>query len=221
MLQLDEVSKSFDVWPVLDRVSVRLEPGQIHILRAPNGSGKTTLLKVMAGLLRPTSGRVLWRGRPLTARDRRHLGVVLEQPLVYPDLTGWENLALFAALYGIRPVRPRVLRALEEAGLAAARDVRVRAYSKGMRQRLAVARALLHRPCVLLLDEPFDGLDADGQAWAARAVAAAAADGSSVWLVTHHADDPLPADARWTLHRGRLLPAAAVTPRSPQERRTR
>ncbi|MBX5437148.1 MAG: ABC transporter ATP-binding protein [Alicyclobacillaceae bacterium] len=208
MLALEDVDKEYDMKPVLCGVTLSLQEGRRYVLTAPNGSGKTTLLRVMAGLARPTRGRVLWGGRPMRPADRRHLGVVLQQPFFYAELTGAENLLLYAELYGCRPAQRIVDEWISFAGLEEARDLRVRQYSKGMVQRLSLARALLHRPAVLLLDEPFDGLDSDGQTRFAAALAEAAAAGAAVFTVTHRALLPRAAeDIELTIRHGLLVPA--------------
>ncbi|MCL6637962.1 MAG: ABC transporter ATP-binding protein, partial [Alicyclobacillus sp.] len=192
--------------PVLEDISLVVSPGQTHWLVAPNGSGKTTLLLVMAGVTRPSHGRVLWHGQPLGVSARRALGLVLQEPLLYADLTGYENLCFWASLYGVAQPRRTALHWLEAAGLGPAANQRVRTYSKGMRQRLAFCRALMHQPRVLLLDEPFDGLDASARAWATAQLAQAQAQGTAVFVVTHLPLAGLPPDHVWTLRYGRLLP---------------
>ncbi|MCL6637244.1 MAG: ABC transporter ATP-binding protein [Alicyclobacillus sp.] len=210
MLQLDQVSKAYDLLPVLEDISLTVAPGRTHWLVAPNGSGKTTLLLLMAGVTRPSRGRVLWQGQPLDASARRALGLVLQEPMLYADLTGFENLSLWASLYGVAQPRRAARQWLEAAGLAAAAHQRLRTYSKGMRQRLALCRALLHQPCVLLLDEPFDGLDGSARAWASAQLAQARAQGTALFVVTHQPLPGLPPDYVWTLRYGRLLPLPAA-----------
>jgi ABC-type multidrug transport system ATPase subunit len=204
MLSLLGVDKEFDFRLVLKAVTITLEPGRVYALRAPNGSGKTTLLRVMAGLTRPTRGQVLWQGRPISARARRHLGVVLEKPLLYGEWTAAENLTWFARLYDCPEPSRTARQWLKATGLDDLADLPVRDCSKGQRQRLAIARACLHNPEVLLFDEPFDGLDEDAQAWGRRLLRALAADGKAVFVVTHQTDDWERADVRLTLCRGSL-----------------
>ncbi|MCL6515807.1 ABC transporter ATP-binding protein [Alicyclobacillus sp.] len=205
MLVLEDVTKAYDLQPVIEEICLALEPGVRHLLTAPNGSGKTTLLRVMAGLSRPSRGRVLWDGRPLGPAGRRHLGVVLQQPMLYGDLTGAENLVLFGGLYGLRDTRRRAKRWLERVGLGDVGARPVREYSKGMRQRLAVARAMLHEPDVLLLDEPLDGLDAKGRRVVLGLLEDAAARGAAVFAVMHDTPDGWRPDRRFTLRWGRLV----------------
>ena len=141
-----------------------VEAGETVLVTGPNGAGKTTLLRILATVLRPTSGRVAVAGHELPARAadvRREVGYAGHDPLAYPDLTARENLELYAALYGVSAdlVGP----ALDRVGLDGRGRDRVSEYSRGMSQRLALARACLHGPSLLLLDEPTAGLDADGR----------------------------------------------------------
>jgi heme exporter protein A len=139
---------------VLAGVDLDVEPGGFVLVTGPNGSGKTTLLRLVAGLLAPTSGELE------VAAERGRIGFLAHEPLVYRELTALENLQLYARLYRVDPERIGML--LERFGLWEARDERAGEYSRGMLQRLALCRALLHAPDLLLLDEPFNALDADG-----------------------------------------------------------
>lgn len=142
------VSRRFAYRPVLVDVSLVLEGGEALLLVGPNGAGKTTLLRVLAGLLHPSKGRV----------DRRvPVGMVAHDAMLYPALTARENLRFFARLHGVNGVRVDAL--LELVGLPHRADDRVGTFSRGMLQRIAIARALLHEPRLLLLDEPLSGLD--------------------------------------------------------------
>jgi ABC-type multidrug transport system ATPase subunit len=144
----------------VDGVSFALEPGEILGLLGPNGAGKSTTIKMLIGLLRPQSGRIEILGMPMPQQHtaiQARIGVVFEEKNLYPSLSGRENLAFFARLFGLRD--PDLDALLERVGLSTRGRDRVSGYSKGMRQRLTVARALLNRPDVLFLDEPTDGLD--------------------------------------------------------------
>jgi ABC-type multidrug transport system ATPase subunit len=143
---------------VLDRLDLDVDAGGFLLVTGPNGSGKTTLLRVLAGLLAPTGGE-------LTVDIERHeLGFLGHEPLVYRELTALENLDLYGRLYRVPERRERIGMLLERFGLWEARGERVGRYSRGMLQRLALCRTLLHEPRLLLLDEPFNALDADGVA---------------------------------------------------------
>jgi ABC-type multidrug transport system ATPase subunit len=148
---------------VLRGVDLEVRAGSKLALVGPNGAGKSTLLRVLAGLLRPTAGEVWIEGRSLP-RDpwsaRRAVGMVGHQSMLHPDLTARENLMVYARLYGLDNAAGRVDAMLERVGLSARRDSRLPTLSRGMVQRLALARALLHEPALLLLDEAETGLDA-------------------------------------------------------------
>src|SRR5439155_20513112 len=149
------------VLPGIVRVDLSIEPGETILVRGPNGAGKSTLLKVMATAISPMYGSGSILGFDLTAEReeiRRRVELVGHRTRLYEDLTGRENLRFACALYGADPAG--ISDALERVGLVEAADERVHGYSQGMRQRVAVARALLRRPELLLLDEPYAGLDA-------------------------------------------------------------
>lgn len=205
MLSLAAVDVEFDYRVVLEAVTMTFEPGVRYALTAANGSGKTSLLRVLAGLLRPTRGQVLWQGNPLTAAHRGRLGVVLQQPFLYADLTGAENLRFYGRLYGVDHLEHVVSNWLEQLDLIDAAAVRVRDYSKGMRQRLSLARALIHQPTCLLLDEPYDGLDGKGRQTVADRLAQQVDAGSTLLVVTHLEQETHPNDVRLTLEYGRLV----------------
>jgi heme ABC exporter ATP-binding subunit CcmA len=155
VVTVEKLSKRYGEKRVLDKVDVSLELGGFLLVTGPNGSGKTTLLRVLAGLDAPTSGRVL-------LPDRGVIGYLGHEPLVYRELTPLENLHLFARLYRIPERGERIGMLLERFGLWDVRDTRVSTFSRGMRQRLGLCRVLLHQPELVLLDEPFNALDAAG-----------------------------------------------------------
>ena len=158
-VELDNVSKTFGAVRALVGVTLRFVPGRTSLVLGANGSGKSTLLAIVGTLARPTAGRVnhgaLGRDR---ATVRRTLGWVGHESLCYPDLTGRENIELVARLHGLDPALA-FGRARERFGLEAFAERPVRTYSRGQRQRIALARALVHSPRLLLLDEPTTGLD--------------------------------------------------------------
>jgi heme exporter protein A len=150
------LEKRFNGRRVLNGVDLEVERGAFHVVTGPNGSGKTTLLRLVTGLAAPTAGE-------LTIDVERHeLGYVAHEPLVYRELTALENLDLYGRLYRVAERRERVGMLLERFGLWEVRGERVASYSRGMVQRLALCRALLHEPGLLVLDEPYSGLDAAG-----------------------------------------------------------
>ena len=156
MIRAQEVEKRFGTRRVLRGVSFELERGGRLLVTGPNGSGKTTLLRLLVGLAAPT------RGTLEVQVDRGRVGFLSHEPLVYRELTALENLDLFGRLYRLPERRERIGMLLERFGLWEARNERVVAYSQGMTQRLALCRALLHEPELLVLDEPFSALDEPG-----------------------------------------------------------
>ncbi len=157
--------KRFGERKAVDRVDVTLAPGECLTVLGPNGAGKSTLLRMIATLLRPESGTVEVCGHELprhAGRARAEIGYLGHDPLVYLDLTARQNLEFYADLHGLPDVRDRVDAGLQHVGLLARSFDPVRTFSRGMAQRLGIARALLHEPRLLLLDEPYSGLDAAG-----------------------------------------------------------
>jgi heme exporter protein A len=205
-IQLVGVTRVFDVTPGLVRVDLRVERGETILVRGPNGAGKSTLLRVIATAISPTfgSGTVLgfdlWKGREEIRRRSELLG---HRTRLYEDLSGLENLRFSCVLYGLdtRGV-PEVL---ERVGLERSADERVRAYSQGMRQRLAVARALLRSPDLLLLDEPYAGLDAEAKDVVDQAVLEAQGQGRTVVIATHDPTRGSMASRIVLMEGGRLL----------------
>lgn len=162
MIELRKLTKAFGSKYALRGVDLRVMPGESLVVFGPNGAGKTTLIRILSSLSRPTSGTVHIGGLNLATHAdgiRRYLGVVSHAPLLYDSLTAEENLRFFAGLYAMADPEPRIDALLEQVGLANRRGDLVRTFSRGMVQRLAIARALLHDPAVLLLDEPDTGLD--------------------------------------------------------------
>ena len=186
-----DVSRHFGRRKALSRISFRCQAGEILGLLGHNGAGKSTLLAILSTLLQPSLGTVHYGGKAaaeLGAALRGRLGLLGHDLFLYPELTARENLAFFARLYAVPDAAARVAEGLELAGLAARADDQVSGFSRGMRQRIALERALLHRPRLLLLDEPFTGLDAaSAQALVARLESLRDA-GTLVVVATHDLD---------------------------------
>lgn len=164
MIETRRLVKRFGLKTVLRQLDLQVNQGEFVALLGPNGAGKTTLLRILASLARPTLGQITIAGYNLphqAAAVRRRLGVVSHQPLLYGDLSTEDNLRFFGRLYGIARLEDRLTETLALIGLENRRRDLVRTFSRGMQQRLAIGRAVLHRPDVLLLDEPHTGLDQD------------------------------------------------------------
>ena len=162
IIQVRDLRKDFGYLQALSGVSFDLNKGEFLTIFGPNGAGKTTLIKVLAGLTRPTSGSAHIDGFDVlesNAELRSQIGVISHTTCLYPDLTALENLLFYAKLYGLDDPEKRTNESIREAGLQLRRHDPVRTYSRGMQQRMAIARATLHDPSVLFLDEPFTGLD--------------------------------------------------------------
>src|SRR5215212_8304825 len=158
MIRARGLAKRFGAKRVLAPLGLDVAEGDFVVVTGPNGSGKTTLLRVLAGLVAPTAGELH------LGVDRSELGLLAHEPLVYRELTALENLELFGRLYRVPERRERIGMLLERYGLWDARHERAGSFSRGMLQRLALCRTLLHDPRLLLLDEPFNALDDDGVA---------------------------------------------------------
>jgi heme exporter protein A len=185
-----DVSRHFGRRRAVSRMTFRATRGMILGLLGPNGAGKSTLLAMLATVLRPSSGTIRYgRHDPSAGSDlRARIGVLGHDLFLYPELTARENLAFFAGLYGIADSDGRARTALERAGLDARRDDPVSSFSRGMRQRVALERALIHDPRLALLDEPFTGLDdASSEALLGR-LRALRDSGAIVILATHDLD---------------------------------
>lgn len=187
LVELKDVTKTYGPVRALLGVSCAFHAGQVAVVRGPNGSGKSTLLAILGALTRPTSGRVEYGELAAgPAGVRRNLGWLGHDSLCYPDLTGRENIELAANLHGI-VAASAYAGALERFSLGGFAERAVRTYSRGQRQRIALARALVHQPLLLLLDEPTTGLDQAGTIRLIDVVRQEAERGAAVVVVTHDA----------------------------------
>ena len=187
-ITVEGLEKSYREWPVLWDLDLSVSWGETLALFGVNGAGKTTLLRILSTSVRAEAGTVHIAGHDLirqTAEVRRRVGVVGHRSFLYDDLTTRENLVYYAKLYGISNRQERVTAALERVGLARRADHRVRALSNGMQRRAAIARAILHEPDVLLLDEPEAGLDRDSRRMVGELLAEWTTAGRSVVFTTH------------------------------------
>ena len=191
-LNVESVWKFYGDYPALRDIRLDAEPGSCLALIGRNGAGKTTLLRIIAGFSRPGRGKVRILGNePRDPQTRRHLGFIGHGISVYDELSAQENLTLFAKLYGMPDPRRTAGEWLERTGLERVANGLVREFSRGMRQRLAVARAFLHEPSVLLLDEPFTALDDRAIAVLQRLLREALASGKTIIMSTHQLREAL------------------------------
>ena len=190
-VQARGLEKSFGEWPVLWDLDLSVPWGQTLVLFGANGAGKTTLLRILATHVRPDHGSIAVAGHNLRTRPeevRRRIGVVGHRSLLYDDLTCRENLIYYGRLYGLKDHKPRVDEVLEKVRLGSRADHRVRTLSNGMQKRAAIARAILHEPDVLLLDEPEAGLDRESVSILGTLLAEWTDSGRSVIMTTHDLD---------------------------------
>jgi len=188
MIEARRLIKTFGLKPVLRGLDFHVEHGEFVALVGPNGAGKTTFLRILATLSKPSMGVVRVAGYPLPAQAtavRRRLGVVSHQPLLYGDLTAEENLRFYGRMYAVSKLKRRIEVVLEMVGLNVRRRDLVRQFSRGMQQRLAIGRAILHDPEILLLDEPHTGLDQEAAAMLDTLLRDVADRGRTVVMTSH------------------------------------
>ena len=188
IISVNNLVKRFGLKTILRGLNFEVGKGEFVALLGPNGAGKTTFLRILASLSRPAAGRVKVAGFNLpsqAAAVRRQIGVVSHLPLLYGDLTAEENLRFYARMYSIPNPDGRIKDVLKVVGLSARRRDQVRTYSRGMQQRLAIGRAVLHDPEIMLFDEPFTGLDQDACAMLEDVLREVAARGRTVVMTSH------------------------------------
>lgn len=218
VVEAESLVRAFGDRRAVDGVSLRVHSGETLALFGPNGAGKTTLLRLLGGLLKPGGGSARVGGEkvPGGASVRRQVGLVSHRTLLYDALTARENVEFFARLYHVASPREAATRAMERMRIADRADTPVRALSRGMKQRVSVARATVHDPTVILADEPFTGLDASGARALSTLLGELRESGAAVVLVTHNIEEGLSlATHAAIMHRGRLVrtdPRSALEP---------
>ena len=211
MLEVRHVTKLYSGIPAVSEVSFLAPAGEITGYLGPNGSGKSTTLKMITALIEPTEGEILWRGEPIE-RDivahRQRLGYVPEEPHLYPHLTGAEHLEMVGQLRGLpaKPLAEKIAGLLNLFSLYEDRYVPIASYSKGMRQKVLLAAALLHNPEIILLDEPFSGLDVNSALVLRTVIQELAARGKVVLFSSHDLEIVERVSSRVViLHKGRVV----------------
>jgi ABC-2 type transport system ATP-binding protein len=211
MLELRRVSKNFSGIPAVDDVSFSALPGEVTGYLGPNGSGKSTTIKMITGLIEPTSGEILFDGKPISADAiafKRRMGYVPEEPNLYNHLSGAEYLTMVADLRGLksRLASERIDGLLRLLSLYDDRHAGIAGYSKGMRQKVLIAAALIHNPDLVLLDEPFSGLDVGSALVLRSLIIELATRGKVVLFCSHELDTVERVSHRVViLHRGKLV----------------
>src|SRR5580693_10226080 len=211
MLELRGVTKRYTGIPVVSDVTFTAAAGEVTGYLGPNGSGKSTTLKMITGLIEPSAGEILFNGEPIQRHriaHRQRLGYVPEEPHVYPHLTGFEYLEMIGQLRSLpeRTLAPKIDSFLRLFSLYADRYVPISSYSKGMRQKVLLAAALLHNPDLVLLDEPFSGLDVNSALILRNLIRSLAARGKTVLFSSHELDTVERVSSHIViLHKGRVV----------------
>ena len=190
MLEVKNLKKSFGKIEALKGVSFSVKKGEIFGLLGPNGAGKTTAFKIIATLLKPDYGEILWQGKDILSHKkewRKALGYIPQEIAIYEDLTGLENLMLFAGLYGLNreDAKKRCNYLLEKIGLLEKKDIKVKTYSGGMKRRLNLIMGIVHNPEVILLDEPTQGIDVQTKIKIYEFIEELVNDGKTILYTTH------------------------------------
>jgi len=209
VLSIQKLTKNFGKLCAVNQLDLEVKRGQVFGMLGPNGSGKTTTLGMLMGVTNPTSGTFTWFGEQPTHLTRKKIGAVLEHPIFYPYLSGQRNLELNAMIKGADPAN--IAKVLDVVELTSRKDDKYRTYSLGMKQRLAIASALVSDPIILILDEPTNGLDPMGIAEIREIVRRIAADGKTIILASHLLDEVQKVCTHFAvLRKGKLMHSGPV-----------
>ncbi|MBU4374039.1 MAG: ABC transporter ATP-binding protein [Euryarchaeota archaeon] len=188
IISIENLSKAFGTNIVLRNINLRIEKGEFLTIFGPNGAGKTTLIKIMSTLVSPTSGKVVIDGIDIKEEPieiRKKIGVISHETYLYHELTATENLRFFGRMYNVPQLEKRIDELIKQVGLSFRKNDRVRTFSRGMKQRLSIARALIHDPPILFLDEPYTGLDQHASATFDRILGGMNAHDTTRVLISH------------------------------------
>jgi heme exporter protein A len=193
VVEAESIARAFGSRRAVNDVTLEVRSGETLAIFGPNGAGKTTLLRMLGGLLKPTSGSARIGGVKVGGGPevRRQIGLISHRTLLYDALSARENVEFFARLYGVKSAREAALQSLDRMKIADRADTPVRALSRGMKQRVSIARATVHNPKVVLADEPFTGLDVSGARALSQLLQELRASGAALVLVTHNIDEGL------------------------------
>ncbi|MBK9944718.1 MAG: ABC transporter ATP-binding protein [Kouleothrix sp.] len=209
MIKTENLTKRYQNHLAVDRLNLDVRPGEIYGFLGPNGAGKTTTIHMLLGLISPTSGRLLVLGETIGPYDfafKRQVGVVAEEPIEDSKMSGWELVRFFAGLYGVARPAQRMDELFHMLDLWQVRHGMARDYSRGMRQKLSLIRALIHEPRLLILDEPVSGLDPHGIRQVREIINAYRQSGGTVFISSHILSEiEHSADRIGIVHEGRLL----------------
>jgi heme exporter protein A len=209
IIEARELTRRFGAHTALDAVDLTVREGESVAVFGPNGAGKTTLSRILTTSLKPSSGTLRIAGqdpRDHELETKRILGVISHQTFLYDDLSGLENLIFFAGLYGVERPEERAEALLASVGLEDRAGDAVRTYSRGMQQRLSLARSLIHNPHLVFLDEPFTGLDPQAATMLRETLERLRREGRTIFMVTHNLSRGLELSHRWiVLRRGRIV----------------
>lgn len=161
VLEVKNLTKKYGYITALNNITFQLTKGDLLALLGPNGAGKTTLLKLLGAQMKPSSGEILYNNRSVSGTNhyKKILSVISHKSFLYDDLTAYQNLFFFAKLYNLRDIKNKVLFVLDQVGLIDRKDEYIKHFSRGMVQRLTIARAFIHTPEIIFMDEPYTGLD--------------------------------------------------------------
>ncbi len=218
-IQADQLKKSYGNFDALRGVDLVVGKGEFYTLFGPNGAGKTTLIKLLATLTDPTSGNLSVFGfdaKKDVQKIRSNLGVISHDPYLYETLTAFENIKFFGELYGLTDIDNRAYTVIKQVGLESRTHDLVRTFSRGMKQRLTVARAIVHEPRILLLDEPYTGLDQHGAQIFGDMLSELKNQNCTILMTTHNIDEGLGlSDRVGILAKGKIVFDSATTQIDP------